>query len=372
MNNSSLLDKLKRYDFSFFGIITAIFFLGLLNLYSATHASANLQFASIYKVQLGWFVLSLIIGGLLSFISPKAYFRFSYLFYLFCLVLLGLVLILGIEGMGATRWIRLGSFRFQPSELMKVALVFALARWFARHNSDRELGIRELILPSLLAFVPAVLIAMGPDLGTALVTILIFLSIAFFRKLKWRSIGIIFFIGLIAGAGMYQYGLKEYQKRRIVAFLDPTSDALGSGYNAIQSMIAIGSGQLFGKGFRRSSQASLNYLPENHTDFVFSVFNEEHGFAGSLLLISLYLVLFYRFLWLASSVTRLSDSIMAVGLMSIFFWHTFINMAMVMGLLPIVGLPLPLFSYGGSSILTFGICAGIATSLSNSRNFFNA
>lgn len=372
MNNSGIWEQLKRYDFSFFGIITAIFFLGLLNLYSATHTSANPQFANLYKAQLAWFFLALVTGVFFSFISPKNYFRFSYLFYAVCLALLGLVLFLGIEGMGATRWIRLGSFRFQPSELMKVALVLALARWFARRDPDKELGMKQLILPGIITMVPVVLIALGPDLGTAMVTLLVFFSIAFFRKLKWRTIGFIFLIGLVSGYGMYEFGLREYQKRRIVAFLDPTSDALGSGYNAIQSMIAIGSGQLVGKGFARSSQASLNYLPENHTDFVFSVFNEEHGFVGSLLLISLYLVLFYRFLWLASSVTRFSDAIIVVGLMSIFVWHTFINMAMIMGLLPIVGLPLPLMSYGGSSLLTFGICAGMATSISNSRNFFNA
>jgi rod shape determining protein RodA len=169
---------------------------------------------------------------------------------------------------------------------------------------------------------------------------------------------------------MYNYGLKEYQRKRILTFIDPTADAKGSGYNAIQSQIAIGSGRLFGKGFKNSSQASLNYLPENHTDFVFSIYNEEHGFFGSIVLLALYIILLMRFIWLSVSVLRFYDSILAIGLMSIFFWHTFINMSMVMGLMPIVGLPLPLMSYGGSSMLTFGVCIGMATSLSNSRNLF--
>jgi len=169
---------------------------------------------------------------------------------------------------------------------------------------------------------------------------------------------------------MYQYGLKEYQRKRIIAFINPDADAKGSGYNAIQSKIAIGSGEFLGKGYKKSTQASLQYLPENHTDFIFSIFNEEHGFFGSLVLISLYIVLFYRFIWLAQAVTKIFDSILAIGLMSIFFWHTFINMGMVMGLMPIVGVPLPLLSYGGTSLLTFMICCGVATSISNSRNFF--
>ena len=169
---------------------------------------------------------------------------------------------------------------------------------------------------------------------------------------------------------MYKYGLRDYQRKRIITFLDPTSDPKGAGYNAIQSKIAIGSGQIIGKGFKKSSQASLNYLPENHTDFVFSIYNEEHGFFGSLLLLALYLLLFFRFISLSTSVTKLYESILAIGLMSIFFWHTFINMSMVMGLMPIVGLPLPLMSYGGSSLLTFGICCGLATSISNYRTLF--
>jgi len=218
--------------------------------------------------------------------------------------------------------------------------------------------------------IPTVLIVLEPDLGTGLLLLLIFFIMAFFRKLKWKSLGIIALVGIISGAAMYQFGLKEYQRNRIKTFINPTADAKGTGYNAIQSKIAIGSGKFLGKGFRKSSQASLNYLPENHTDFVFSIYNEEHGFFGSILLIGLYLFLFYRFIWLSMNVPKIFDSVVIIGLMSIFFWHTFINMGMVMGLLPVVGLPLPLMSYGGSSLLTFGICCGVATSISNSRNMF--
>lgn len=370
MNRKAIIDFLKKYDFSFFGISFAIFIVGVVNLYSATHASADEAMANLYKVQIFWFGLSFVVGAFISFLHPKNFFRYTPIFYFICLFLLLVVLILGHRGMGAQRWLLIGPIRLQPSELTKLAVVLILARWFTKRDAAKELGLKEIIVPFLLAFIPALLIILEPDLGTGLLIILIFFMVAFYRKLKWKTIGIVGLIGIFCGVGMYNFGLKEYQKKRVLTFINPGEDAKGSGYNAIQSKIAIGSGQFFGKGFMNSSQASLNYLPENHTDFVFSIFNEEHGFFGALFLIGLYLILFYRFIWLATSVTRIFDSIAVIGIMSIFFWHTFVNMGMVMGLLPIVGLPLPLMSYGGSSLLTFGVCCGIATSISNSRNLF--
>lgn len=272
--------------------------------------------------------------------------------------------------MGAQRWLVVGKFRVQPSELTKIAIVLVLGRWFVKNTPERELGLKELVFPAIIAFIPTILIILEPDLGTGLLILLIFLVTAFYRKLKWRTILILGFVGLITGTLMYNFGLKDYQKRRIITFVNPDSDSKGSGYNAIQSKIAIGSGQFFGKGFKKSSQASLNYLPENHTDFIFSIYNEEHGLIGSVLLIILYISLFYRFIWLANNVPHFYNSLVSIGLMSIFFWHTFVNMSMVMGLMPIVGLPLPYMSYGGSSLLTFNLCCGIATSISNSRNLF--
>jgi len=286
------------------------------------------------------------------------------------IIQLALVLVMGDMGMGARRWITLGPLRYQPSELAKIAVVLGLARWFAKSDSDRELGFPQLIVPAIIAFIPTILIALEPDLGTGLLVLLVFFTVCFYRKLKWKTIAILAVLGVISGMVMYNFGLKEYQKKRVVTFLNPEADLRGSGYNAVQSKIAIGSGRFLGKGFKKSSQASLSYLPENHTDFVFSIFNEEHGFFGSMFLIELYTILFFRFIWLASSVPRMFDSIVSIGIMSILFWHTFVNMGMVMGLLPIVGLPLPFMSYGGTSLMTFGICCGIATSISNARNLF--
>jgi rod shape determining protein RodA len=369
--NQTLVQFLKRYDFSFIGSMFAIFLVGVLNLYSATHSQMHEGLESLYKSQVMWFFIATVVAVGVSFINPKTLERFSYVGYAGTLFLVFLVLLMGKVGMGAQRWLVIGPIRMQPSEFMKLGLALALARYFTKVNPESPLDFKDLILPGIIMFIPMVLVVVQPDLGTGMLLLFIFAMMAFYKRLKWKTIASLGIIGLVSGVLMYNFGLKEYQRKRIHTFIDPYEDAKGSGYNAIQSEIAIGSGRLFGKGFKNSSQASLNYLPENHTDFVFAIFNEEHGFFGSVFLIILYLVFFMRLIWLATSVQRFFDSVLVIGVMSIFFWHTFINMAMVSGLLPIVGIPLPLMSYGGSSMMTFGVGVGIATSISNSRNFFN-
>jgi rod shape determining protein RodA len=369
--NQTILQFLKRYDFSFLGSMAAIFLVGVLNLYSATHSQSHEGLDSLYKSQVMWFFVSVSVAIAISFLNPKTIERFSYFAYAGTLFLVFLVLLMGKVGMGAQRWLVLGPIRMQPSEFMKLGLVLALARFFTKVYPERELGFKELILPGIITFIPAIMVIVQPDLGTGMLLIFIFSMMIFYKRLKWKTIMTLGIISLVSGVLMYNFGLKEYQRKRIHTFIDPYEDAKGSGYNAIQSEIAIGSGRLFGKGFKNSSQASLNYLPENHTDFVFAIFNEEHGFFGSVFLVILYIVFFMRLVWLASSVQRFFDSVCVIGVMAIFFWHTFINMSMVSGLLPIVGIPLPLMSYGGSSMLTFGVGVGIATSISNTRNFFN-
>ena len=369
--NQTIIQFLKRYDFSFIGSMAAIFLVGVLNLYSSTHADVAAGLDALYKSQIGWFFLSCCVAIAISFLNPKTFERFSYFGYVGTLFLVFLVLLMGKVGMGAQRWLVIGPIRMQPSEFMKMGLVLALARYFTKVNPERQLGFKDLIIPGLIMGIPAVMVIIQPDLGTGMLLVFIFSLMIFYKRLKWRTIVTLGVIAVVSGVLMYNFGLREYQRKRIHTFIDPYEDAKGSGYNAIQSEIAIGSGRLFGKGFKNSSQASLNYLPENHTDFVFAIFNEEHGFFGSVFLIILYLVFFMRLIWLATSVQRFYDSVLVVGIMAIFFWHTFINMAMVSGLLPIVGIPLPLMSYGGSSMLTFGVGVGMATSVSNSRNFFN-
>jgi len=367
----TFLQILKRYDFSFIGNMAAIFLVGVLNLYSATHSQSHEGLDSLYKSQIIWFFLSITVAVVVSFVNSKTFERFSYVAFAFTLFLIFLVLLMGKVGMGAQRWLVIGPLRMQPSEFMKLGLVLALARFFTKVNPEKALGFKDLIMPGLITLIPAVMVIVQPDLGTGMLLIFIFCMMIFYKRLQWKTIFNLGIIAIFCGILMYNFGLKEYQRKRIHTFIDPYQDAKGSGYNAIQSEIAIGSGRLFGKGFKNSSQASLSYLPENHTDFVFAIFNEEHGFFGSVFLVILYLVFFMRMIWLASSVQRFYDSVLVVGIMSIFFWHTFINMAMVSGLLPIVGIPLPLMSYGGSSMLTFGVGVGMATSIANNKNLFN-
>jgi rod shape determining protein RodA len=363
-------DILKTYDFSFFLGVLSIFVIGILNLYSATHTDNNPYVSDLYKSQIMWFLLATCIGFTISLIDIRTIAKFSYFLYFSGVFILILTYLIGDISMGARRWLEIGPLRIQPSEFMKIILVLALAKWFSRFSPDEELNLKTALIPALIAFIPSFLIIIQPDLGTGSLLLIIFLIICFYRRLKWSSIIKIVILGIIGSGIMYKYGLKEYQRKRIETFFNPYKDAKGSGYNAIQSEIAIGSGRMFGKGYMKSSQASLNFLPENHTDFVFSIFNEEHGLFGSMLLICLYLILFLRLVWLAKNVTRIYDSILVIGVLAILFAHTFINMAMVTGLIPIVGIPLPLMSYGGSSLITLGVSMGLVTSISNSRNLF--
>lgn len=369
--NQTLLQFFKRYDFTFIGCMTAIFIVGILNLYSATHTQSSDHLNTLYTSQILWFLVSVAIAVLVSFINPKTFERMSWFGYGLTLFLVLMVLLMGKVGMGAQRWLVIGPIRMQPSEFMKLGLILALARYFSRVSPEIQLGIKDIIVPALITLIPTIMVVVQPDLGTGLLLLFIFAIIIFYKRLRWKTIFSLCMVAMVSGVLMYNFGLKEYQRKRIHTFIDPYEDAKGSGYNAIQSEIAIGSGRLLGKGFKNSSQASLQYLPENHTDFVFAIFNEEHGFFGSIFLIILYLLLFLRLIWLATSVQRFYDSVLVIGIMAIFFCHTFINMAMVSGLLPIVGIPLPLMSYGGSSMVTIGIGMGLATSISNSRNFFN-
>jgi rod shape determining protein RodA len=360
----------KKFDYSFIAISFFIFLIGLLNLYSATHYSVDLNYQKLYSNQIVYFVLSFLLSVILSFIHPKNYFRSSYLLYIVVIILLVFVLLFGSKAMGAQRWLSLSHLRLQPSEFMKIALVLSLSRWLSKDLHRHHLHFSDLIIPLLFVLVPFVLILMQPDLGTALLLFLIFAVIIFYCKLNVKVLGVVSILVVLAAGFMFQYGLKDYQKKRIMTFLNPDADAKGSGYNAIQSKIAIGSGMLWGKGFKKSSQATFNYLPENHTDFVFSIYNEEHGFIGAIFLIILFFIFFMRMIWLAQNCTRLYDSLVVIGIMSIFFWHALINMSMVMGLMPVVGLPLPYMSYGGSSLVTFGMCIGILSSISRSRMLF--
>lgn len=342
--------------------------IGMFNLSSATAVddkSLGLWKNQLISIGLGTVVTLVVLFPHYSFLS-----RLAYLIYLGNVGLLLAVLAVGKASLGAKRWISLGGFSLQPSELMKVSMVIFLAKFFENRNTANGLGIKELILPSIFVLIPVALIIVQPDLGTAMIIMLVYASILMFLRIKPKVLISLIVLGAISLPVVYNYGLKPYQRQRIITFIDPMSDPKGAGYNSIQSMIAVGSGQLWGKGWKKGTQAHLNFLPEHHTDFIFSVFSEEWGFIGCSVLLMLYSIFLMSGLSVAYQSNDKFASVLAFGVVSIFFWHVFVNMGMVMGMLPIVGVPLPFMSYGGSALLTAMSGVAILVNIANKKYMF--
>ena len=303
-------------------------------------------------------------------VKPGVWRRWAYPVYGLCCLMLLAVLLTGSVAGGARRWLMIGSIRIQPSELMKIGLILALARLFSGSGVPRK-GYRllQLFWPAVLIGLPVILILAEPDLGTALCHILIGGSMLFLAGIERRTLLRLCLIAVIAAPVSWSFLLKGYQKQRVLTFLSPESDPLGSGYHAIQSKIAVGSGAIFGKGYHEGTQTQLSFLPEQTTDFIFSVLAEEWGLAGSLLVISLYALLLLHLLGIAAQSEDRFSAFLSFGMAALVFWHTVINIGMVVGVLPVVGLTLSLFSFGGSSMVT--VFAGLGMVLgASSRKFF--
>src|SRR5205823_1232405 len=274
---------------------------------------------------------------------------------------------------GARRWRQSGSLQVRPSEFVKLAVIILLGRWFARDETGLRkghYGIFDLLRPFAVIVIPVALVMKQPDLGTALVTFGIAMTMVMFAKVKWRDVVIMLAGGAAAAVFAWSRFLKDYQKQRLLTFLNPEAYAKGAGYHAIQSVIAVGSGQWSGKGWGEGTQNQLAFLPEQHTDFIFSVWAEEHGFLGGVVLIALYAFLVLAALDVAANARDKFGSFLSLGVAALFFWHAFINMGMVTGLLPVVGVPLPLFSYGGSSVVADMLGIGILLNVSLRRFMF--
>ena len=283
----------------------------------------------------------------------------NYPLYILTVCLLLAALFLGGSIAGTQRWINLGFIRLQPSEPAKLMLVISLASYYYRKDTGTGFSIKDLIGPILLTGVLFVLVLKQPDLGTALMFAGIFISMTLFVKLRWSTVAIIFGSGATLIPLAWKFFLKPYQKQRIMTFLNPESDPNNTGYHIMQSKIAVGSGLTFGRGYLKGTQGHLHFLPERHTDFAFSVWAEEWGFAGALFFLAIY---FFMLLWGLNVCLTCRDKfgvLLAFGIVSLIFWQAIINLLMVMGFLPVVGIPLPLFSYGGSSLLTTLIGIGL-------------
>jgi rod shape determining protein RodA len=284
--------------------------------------------------------------------------------YGFGVLLLVLVLVAGEVGKGAQRWLDLGFFRFQPSEMMKLAMPMMLAWYFGDRPLPPTLG--KLVVSGVLVIVPMGLVAKQPDLGTALLVASAGFFVIFLAGIRWRIL-LGFGVAGAAGVPVLWHFMHDYQRQRVLTFLDPESDPLGSGYHIIQSKIAIGSGGLYGKGWLNGTQSQLDFLPERSTDFIFAVYGEEFGFLGVVLLLTLYLVVILRGLYIATNAQDAFCRLLAGSLSLTFFVYLLVNTGMVTGLLPVVGVPLPLISYGGTSMVTIMAGFGILMSINSHR-----
>ena len=341
--------------------------LGMLTVYSATYnPSAGTSPLAIR--QLVWFSAGIAgMFGMLAF-DYRRLERHAYLVYAVVLLLVLLVPLVGQVGGGSRRWLRLGPVTIQPSEFIKLAMMLVCARHFSLTPPAR-LGLREAALPLGLAAVPAALILLQPDLGSALLLVLVTITMLVMGGVQIRWLALLA-SPVVVLAPLLWPSLKEYQQKRILTFLDPGQDPLGAGYHVIQSKIAVGSGMLWGRGFLQGTQNHLSFLPEQHTDFIFSVFSEEWGFAGALLLLALYVALLLRGSWIAARSRNRFGALLVLGVFTIFFWQVVVNVGMVTGLMPVVGIPLPLFSYGGSSMLCLLIGIGLVMNVSMRRSLF--
>ena len=361
----------KRIDWNFAGVVFALNVIGLINLYSATHGHGDIGTSRLFISQLFWLFAGWSLYFIVTLIDYQLFLRLSYVVYALNLMALIAVMFVGKVALGAQRWLDFGFFSYQPSESMKLSIVLILARIMSQKSYPEGMGLKELAFPLLgLIGIPFVVTAEQPDLGTAMMLLIIGGSILFFLRIKRRILVAVSIFGIVIGLGGWFFALRDYQKDRVYTFLDPGRDPRGKGYNSIQSKIAVGSGKVFGKGFRKGTQSQLEFLPERHTDFIFSVLSEEHGFTGSFTTIGLFATLFLLGVRIATQARDKGGAIITVGVMAILFWHQFINIGMVIGLLPIVGVPLPLLSYGGSNMLTTMAALGLVSSVSYRKHMF--
>jgi rod shape determining protein RodA len=362
-----LLGRVRdHFDWTLFITVAALAVVGVINLYSATSVSHG-SHSEDYIQQIYWLVGGGILATLVAAVDYRHYERLGYALYGAGVVLLVLVFILGREIRGSSRWIYIGSYSFQPSEFMKLFLLVALGKYLHDHPKSEGRTLKDLVVPAAIAGVPTALVLLQPDLGTALILVLVFVSIAALTRVKARSlVGLGLAVAIVAPV-FWSYGLRGYQNERINAWLNPNENILGYNWDPHQARIAVGNGGWFGQGFMKGSQNQFLFLHEQHSDFPFPVFAEEWGFVGSLTLLGLYGLLVLWCLRVASSAKDRFGAVIAAGVGSIIFWHAVFNLGMVTGLLPVVGVTLPLFSYGGSSVMTVLMGVGLVMNVSMRR-----
>jgi rod shape determining protein RodA len=354
-SDTNVGQRLWQINWSFVLLVSLIASIGFGMLYSAANGSFD-PWASRQMVR---FVVGIFLMLIVAVIDIHVWLRYAYPIYFVSLALLLMVEFNGSVGMGAQRWIDLGVFTIQPSEIMKIAIILSLARYFYASRLEDVGRISHMLVPIILMGLPTVLIIRQPDLGTSILMVAIGIAMLFVVGVRvWM-----FLLGAIAIIGaiipLWQFVLRGYQKARLLTFLNPEKDPLGAGYHILQSKIALGSGGLFGKGFMEGSQSHLSFLPEKQTDFIFTMLAEEFGLIGGLLLITLYMILLVYAFVMSLRCRSQFGRLIGIGVSTSFFLNVFVNIAMVMGLVPVVGMPLPLISYGGTAMLTLMFSFGL-------------
>ena len=355
--NMRFSDKVLALDYI---LIFFILLLGIISFF-AMYSTEQGKFGYYTQSHLYRFCVFFTLFIIISFFKLNYWYKSAYFFYTVVLLLLLAVDLYGVAASGSKRWINLFFINLQPSELMKVALIIFLSRYYYKVPLENVTSIKYIFTPIFAVFVPALLVASQPDLGTSVLIVAGGIAVIWLTgfRLKYFMYSFFIFVCLIPVGISF---LKPYQKSRILTFLNPERDPLGAGYQIIQSKIAVGSGGIFGKGYLKGSQSYLDYLPEKHTDFIFTLFSEEFGFLGSLLLLIIYAIIIYRIISIGMNCKNNFGKLYCFGFGSAFFVYVAVNMLMVLGLLPIVGAPLPIMSYGGSSMLSIMIGLGIVMS----------
>lgn len=360
----------KSFDWLTFALIVGLSVIGIMTIYSATRPPLGVgQHADFYYKQILWLLISIAALFTIVFFDYKWLQRVAYPLYGIGLVLLVAVLFAGRTSLGAQRWLSFGFFSFQPSEFFRMIFIAAFSTYLTRKGApaQQQLSAKSVILFALL---PLALLIKQPDLGTAILLTSIFVALSIVKGVSRKIITIVLIIGLISVpflGHIFWDGLKEYQKNRLIAFMDPEVDPSGIGYHINQSKISIGSGGVFGKGYLQGTQGPLRFLPEKHTDFIFAVFAEEWGLIGSLVLLAVYFLLFLRGLDTAYKAKDEFGKLMAIGITAMFFVYFSVNIGMTMGLTPVVGVPLPFVSYGGTALLSNFIAAGVLINIRTRR-----
>lgn len=359
-----------RVDVPLMVAVGAITATGLVNLYSATSVYVGTErqgIADFYVSQIYWIAIGSLLGGVLAVLDYRIFERVAYYAYAIGLSLLGLVFVVGKSLKGAVRWIQIGSFNFQPSEFMKIVVILTIAKYLHNDPKTEPRTLFDLVPAAALVSIPVVAVMEQPDLGTALIYVFISGAMLSLTRLKRSSV-----MGLVAAVAVivpfaWNYLLRDYQKARVTSFLDPESHKTGSGWHAFQSITAVGNGGFWGEGFRQGTQNQFGFLPEQFSDFPFAVFAEDWGFVGCATLIAVYGFVAIWAIYVASEAKDRFGAVLSVGVGAMFFVHAFFNIGMATGVLPVVGITLPLFSYGGSSVLTMFMGLGLLMSVSMRR-----